>query len=71
MTAPIPRQLIEVLARVIELSPDVRFGQLLTNIEFLVNDRSEQPLGEIDDDDLLAILDEHRRDLLARSTTGG
>lgn len=60
------QELIEKLADVQQLSPGVRFGQLLANIAFLVADQTDQTIREIDDDHLMEIMEAHRRDLERR-----
>jgi hypothetical protein len=57
-------ELIEKLADLQQLSPDVRFGQLLANLGFLVEDQTEKSLWDVDDDVLLEVMERHRVDLL-------
>ena len=59
-------ELIEKLADIYHLSPDIRFGQLLANIGFLVEDQTDCPLRDIEDDRLLAVMEKHRYDLARR-----
>jgi hypothetical protein len=59
-------ELIEKLADLHQLSPDVRFGQLLANLGFLVEDQTDQSLREVEDDRLLEIMEKHRIDLVRR-----
>jgi hypothetical protein len=59
-------ELIEKLADIHQLSPDVRFGELLANIGFLVEDQTDQPLRDIEDDRLLEVMEKHRVDLARR-----
>ncbi len=58
--------LIEKRADIHQLSPDIRFAQLLANLGFLVEDQTDCPLRDIDDDQLLAVLEKHRIDLARR-----
>ncbi len=60
--------LIEKLAKIHQLSPDVRFGQLLANLGFLVEDQTDRPLREVEDDRLLEIMERHRGDLARRQS---
>lgn len=64
------RELIEKLSDLHALSPGARFGELLANLAFLVEDRTDQTIREIDDDRLMEIMDEHRRDLERRLGAG-
>jgi hypothetical protein len=66
MTSSTQPELIEKLAEIQHLSPDVRFGQLLANLGFLVEDQTDQTLREIEDDRLLGIMESHRMDLARR-----
>ena len=59
-------ELIEKLADIHQLSPNIRFGQLLANLGFLVEDQTDQLLREIDDARFLEIMDRHRTDLARR-----
>lgn len=62
--------LIEKLAEIQQLSPDVRFGQLLANLGFLVEDQTDQSLWDVEDARLLEVMETHRADLLRRQQTG-
>jgi hypothetical protein len=62
-----PHQLLlDKLAEVAKLSPDVRFGQLLANVGLLAEDRTDQSLWDTGDAELLNVLEGHRSDLAAR-----
>jgi len=58
--------LIEKLAELRELSPDVRFGQLLANLGFMVEDQTDRTLWDVDDAQLLGVMENHRADLMRR-----
>ena len=62
----IQQQALALLAEVWELSPDVRLGQLMAHLEFLSAAHLEKGLGDIEDDELIAILYRHRAELKAR-----
>jgi hypothetical protein len=66
MTPTTQQELIEKLVDIHQLSPGVRFGQLLANLGFLVEDRTEQTLREVEDDRLLEVMEQHRLDLARR-----
>ncbi len=61
------QEALSVLAEVWSMSPEVRLGQLLAHLGFLGEAYLGRGLGEIDDDELLAILYRHRSELEARS----
>ncbi|MFO7904797.1 MAG: hypothetical protein ACQESR_30125 [Planctomycetota bacterium] len=58
---------LRVLAELCSLSPDVRLGQLLAHLGFLGESHVGKGLGDIEDDELLAILYRHRAELQGRS----
>ncbi len=66
MIPPSQREALAVLAELCELSPDLRLGQLLAHLGFLGEDQTGRSLGDIDDEQLLAVLYHHRGELVAR-----
>lgn len=58
--------LLQILSELVELSPDVRFGQLLANLGFLAEARAGQSLWDIEDPRLLQVMEEHRGELVER-----
>jgi hypothetical protein len=62
-------ELIEKLTDIQQLSPNIRFGQLLANIGFLVEDQTDQSLWDVEDARLMEIMEKHRADLLIRRRT--
>jgi hypothetical protein len=70
MNHPHRQEILRKLARIVELSPGVRFGQLLANLGFLANDLTDRSLWDIEDDEFLAVLDRHCGDLSNRLTDG-
>jgi hypothetical protein len=66
MTPPTQHELLAKLADIYQLSPEVRFGQLLANLGFLVEDQTDQTLREVEDDRLLEVMERHRIELARR-----
>lgn len=66
MIPPTQREALSVLAEVVDLSPDIRLGQLFAHLGFLGEDQTGRSLGIIDDEELLAVLYHHRGELAAR-----
>jgi hypothetical protein len=66
MIPTIQQELMEKLADLNQLSPGVRFGELLANLGFLVEDQTDESLREVEDDRLLEIMEGHRADLARR-----
>ncbi len=68
MIPPTQREALSVLAEVVDLSDDIRLGQLFAHLGFLGEDQTGRSLGNIDDEQLLAVLHHHRGELAARQT---
>ena len=67
MTDPTRSEMLERLARVSELAPDMRFGQLIANLAFMATlGPWDQTLWNLEDDQLLAALRQHLADLARR-----
>lgn len=60
------REALAVLAEVWSLSPDVRLGQLMAHLGFMGEVYIGRGLGDVEDDELIAILYRHRTELKAR-----
>ncbi len=57
MQTQVRQSLLEQLARICELSPDVRFGRMMAMMGFLAEDFSDQSVWDVEDETLLAVLD--------------
>ena len=66
MIHPLQQDILRSLAALCELSPGVRFGQLLANLGFLAEDMSDCTLWDIEDAELLQVIERHRADLSKR-----
>ncbi len=66
MIPPTQREALSILAELVDLSPDIRLGQLFAHLGFLGEDQTGRSLGNIDDEQLLAVLYHHRGELTAR-----
>ena len=66
MSSDIQREAIAILAELWERSPDVRLGQLMAHLGLLGEVHVGKGLGDIDDDELMAVMHRHRAELLAR-----
>jgi hypothetical protein len=60
------QELLKQIEQLLELSPDVRFGQLLDHLGFLAEDREEGSLREVEDERLLGVVEHHRAELERR-----
>jgi hypothetical protein len=66
---PTQREALAVLAEVLDMSSDIRLGQLLAHFGFLGEDQTGRSLGNIDDEQLLAVLYHHREELARRQAS--
>jgi hypothetical protein len=69
MISPTQREALGVLTELCELSDDVRLGQLLAHLGFLGEDQTGRTLWDLDDEQLLAVMNRHRTELVGRSAT--
>lgn len=70
MTSDLQRNALALLGEIWSLSPDVRLGQLLSHFGFLGEVHVGRSLGYIDDDELIAVMQRHRDELLSRQQPG-
>ncbi len=66
MTPNAQQEALAVMGELLTLSPDVRLGQLLAHLGFLGECHLERGLGDLEDDEFIAVLYRHRAELLAR-----
>jgi hypothetical protein len=60
------REALNVLAEVWTLAPEVRLGQLMAHLGFLGEVHVGKGLGDIEDDELIAVLYRHGAELRSR-----
>lgn len=58
--------MLHSLARLWELCPEMRLGQLMATLELLVQDATEHSLWDVEDAELLAAIERFREDLHRR-----
>ena len=66
MISPIQQTIVEKLLALCDLSPDIRFGQLLANLGFLSEEFENQSLWDIEDQPLLNVIEIHLAQLSQR-----
>lgn len=66
MTPDLQQETLSVLSEIRALAPDVRLGQLFDFLGFMGEAHLGHGLGDIEDDELLAVMYRHRAELLAR-----
>lgn len=66
MISSVRQQILRQLECVSELVPEVRFGQLIANLAFLAAGPWDQTLWDLEDEQLLAAIQQHLADLSTR-----
>ena len=66
MIPPIQRTIVEKLLASCDLSPDIRFGQLVAFLGFLSEEYENQSLWDIEDEQLLNVIEIHLAQLSQR-----
>ena len=66
MIDPVRREVLQVLAELSEVVPEVRLGQLMANLSYLARGLSNQAIWDMEDEELLAAAREHLREWRSR-----
>jgi hypothetical protein len=66
MTNPTRQEILRLLEQLSELTPDVRFGQLIVNLSYLAVGPSVEAPWDVEDQQLLAAIRQHIADLAAK-----
>ena len=66
MIQPIRLEILHELERLSELTPDVRFGQLIVNLSYLALGPKVEATWDVEDEELLAAIRQHIADLSDR-----
>jgi hypothetical protein len=66
MTTPVRDEILAQLARLSELTPDVRFGQLIANLSYLAVGPTVEAIWDMEDEQLLEAIRQHIADLPGR-----
>jgi len=53
------QELLSILAELSEATPDVRFGQLVTNLSYIARGLANESVWDVEDEELLAAAREH------------
>jgi hypothetical protein len=71
MIEPTRQEILARLARLSELAPDMRFGQLIANLAFMAAGPWDQTLWNLEDEDLVGALRQMESDLSKRAEEAG
>jgi len=66
MINPVRQEVLQVLAEISELAPEVRLGQLIANLSYLARGLSNEAIWDMEDDELLAAARKHLEEWRAR-----
>ena len=66
MTQDSQRAVLDSLAELWALAPEIRLGQLMAHLGFLGDIHLNRGLGVVEDDELVSVIYRHRAELLAR-----
>ncbi len=61
------QEILRLLERLSELTPDVRFGQLVANLSYLAVGPTTEAIWDMEDEQLLAAIHKHIADLSDRA----
>jgi hypothetical protein len=67
MITPQREEILRLLERLSELTPDVRFGQLIANLSYLAVAPTNEAIWDMEDDQLVAAIGKHIADLSKRA----
>jgi hypothetical protein len=67
MINPVRSEILELLVRLGELTPDVRFGQLIANLSYQAVAPTVEAVWEMEDEQLLDAIRTHIDELSSRS----
>jgi hypothetical protein len=63
---PVRREVLEVLAELSEVIPEIRLGQLMANLSFLARGLSDDSIWHMEDEELLKTARAHLEEWRAR-----
>ena len=61
------QEILQLLERLSELTPDVRFGQLIANLSYLAVGPTTEAIWDMEDEQLVAAIRKHIADLSERA----
>jgi hypothetical protein len=71
MIEPTRQEILARLARLSELAPDMRFGQLIANLAFIAAGPWDQTLWDLEDEQLVGAIHQMEADLSQRAGEAG
>ncbi len=68
MTNVTQQEVLQKLSRIVDLSKEIRIGQLMAHLGFLAEDMFDRGIAELEDDQLLRVLERHEGELSRRQS---
>jgi hypothetical protein len=69
MISAVRQEVLQVLAELSEVCPEVRLGQLIANLSYLARGLSNESIWDMEDEELLEAARQHLEQWLARRGT--
>jgi hypothetical protein len=69
MITPYRQEILRLLEQLSELTPDVRFGQLIANLSYLAIGPTNEAIWDMEDEQLLTAIRQHITDLSDRASS--
>lgn len=69
MITPQRQEILRLLEQLSELTPDVRFGQLIANLSYLAIGPTNEAIWDMEDEQLLIAIRQHIADLSDRASS--
>jgi hypothetical protein len=66
MMSAVRQEVLQVLAELSEVVPEVRLGQLIVNLSYLARGLSNESIWDMEDDELLTVARRHLEEWRAR-----
>lgn len=70
MMNPVRQEVLQVLAELSELAPEVRLGQLIANLSYLARGLSNESIWDMEDEELLTAARNHLGEWRSRRGAG-
>ena len=66
MINPVRQEVLQVIAELSDLVPEVRLGQLIANLSYLARGLANESIWDMEDEELLAAARKHLEELRSR-----
>lgn len=68
MMSPVRQEVLQILAELSEVAPEVRFGQLIVNLSYMARGLTNEAIWDMEDEELLEAACEHLKQWRSRQT---